>query len=1357
MNTQLIWSDQIPERDGVVSPINDVAVSPDGTRIIVAVGNRVLLYKAENGDLVESLRGHKDTVYSVAYSGDGSRFASGGADNIVVIWKGSGQGLLKYNHTAPIQRVLYNPVILMLASCSDVDFGLWTPEQKQVTKEKVPSRIMSAAWSTDGVVLALGLLNGTITLRNQQAEEIQKIERKAPVWSLLFIPDYFTVKAAAPGVATSGNFTQQGSAPSVVSELTDALAVGCWDKTFSLYRILPTSSKLHTEKALKYYPCSMSYSTNQILKSSYLMISGSNKSVTLYSRDGARLAEICQRDSWIWCCDCHGNNDTIAIGSNGGKIDYLRMNFEPVHALYKERYSYRENLTEVIVHHLLTDKKVRIKCKDLIQNISVYKNKLAVQLSDRISVYESNADDSTDMHFRLRKEKILLNTIAFGDPKLSGKTSTLKNLMIITTNHLLLCRGNVAELFSFDGIRQKVWTFDSKINYARADGGSEGKEGIFLGLQNGSIIKVFVDNLFPLDVMKKSAPIINLDINIYRTIMCCVDGNNLLTLTDLQTQETLFSFPGVISACFNSEVEDLICITGVDSAISVLSGINKSGSFVANNSTGGNGTVRFENDASDGTDLNNNSNKNKKQGVSVLDVQEQHIFGLALGFKGQRIFCLNKGGVVGVDVPQGLNMQRALDSNDITTAYKIACLGATEADWKLLAMRSLRANHLGVAKNAFARLKDNKFLSLIDSIERRGNMGSTQLNNSNTGEIKGGSRQRQSQALQGQGPIQQPLEPMWLAELMAYEGHHHEAAKIYARCGKLDEAIRLFTDMRRWEDAKMFARNAGQADISHLTLLQARWLQEINDWKGASDLFMSMNQFLQAAKIIGEGQNNGWQDVMIEVVRLCPVDSLDTLDYCGEKFSSASETVYARETFIKAKDISKLMKLYAKKQMWNEAAKLADENEGKFDVSIFLSYAEWLISQDRYEDAMQAYKKSQRPDLARKVLEELTENAVSESRFKDAAYYYWLLSKENDSAPLPLNQTKSDNATLSLSSNANNAALFQYECVHKADLYYAYASIHAYVTDPFTSYQPEMLFQVSRFIINSLGSADAVVPYGISKASTLYTLAKQSMLLGAYKLARLAYDRLSKLKISDKTLEEIEVDMLLVQAKPVRDDPDHLPVCYRCGSTNPLLNPFTNKFAKGDVCTNCGHPFVRSFINFDILPLVEFVPEPSISDEEAIEFIRQPPPTKGFGFDNQNNDKRNGWKETKSNGKDGADTLRLDDDNEIEDFSSNGVVDADPFGRCLTITLEKQKNSYSPVKVDVATLEKIKRSEVFVCRPSSKEKRATFYKNMLPEIPIAISQPCHRFFHLEDFEFAYLSEQKCPYSRLKSIGEYGSL
>jgi WD40 repeat protein len=77
MNSKSLWNDQIPEKDGIKTPVNDIAISPDGTKVIAAVGNRVLLYKADNGDLIESLRGHKDVVYSVSFSSDGSRFSSG--------------------------------------------------------------------------------------------------------------------------------------------------------------------------------------------------------------------------------------------------------------------------------------------------------------------------------------------------------------------------------------------------------------------------------------------------------------------------------------------------------------------------------------------------------------------------------------------------------------------------------------------------------------------------------------------------------------------------------------------------------------------------------------------------------------------------------------------------------------------------------------------------------------------------------------------------------------------------------------------------------------------------------------------------------------------------------------------------------------------------------------------------------------------------------------------------------------------------------------------------------------------------------------------------------------------------------
>lgn len=82
----------------------------------------------------------------------------------------------------------------------------------------------------------------------------------------------------------------------------------------------------------------------------------------------------------------------------------------------------------------------------------------------------------------------------------------------------------------------------------------------------------------------------------------------------------------------------------------------------------------------------------------------------------------------------------------------------------------------------------------------------------------------------------------------------------------------------------------------------------------------------------------------------------------------------------------------------------------------------------------------------------------------------------------------------------------------------------------------------------------------------------------------------------------------MIQSKPMTDDPELLPVCYRCSHRNPLLNSLANRPERGDFCKNCGHPFVRSFINFEILPLVEFVADPTISDDEALELIQQAPP-----------------------------------------------------------------------------------------------------------------------------------------------------
>lgn len=137
MRTEIRWQDQIPVppvESGFTNTVWAVAYRPDGKEVLLAVGDRVFIYDAQNGEVKDCKRAHKDCIYALAYSRDGQRWASGGADNNVVVWSAEGVGLLKYSHTAKVQALSFNPVLQSLASVTDNDFGLWQTEGQNVNK-----------------------------------------------------------------------------------------------------------------------------------------------------------------------------------------------------------------------------------------------------------------------------------------------------------------------------------------------------------------------------------------------------------------------------------------------------------------------------------------------------------------------------------------------------------------------------------------------------------------------------------------------------------------------------------------------------------------------------------------------------------------------------------------------------------------------------------------------------------------------------------------------------------------------------------------------------------------------------------------------------------------------------------------------------------------------------------------------------------------------------------------------------------------------------------------------------------------------------------------------------------------------
>jgi WD40 repeat protein len=71
------------------------------------------------------------------------------------------------SHNDAVQCLAYNPVSHHLASCAVSDFAFWSAEQKAVQKHKSSARINTCTWTNDGQYLALGLGNGSVSIRNK--------------------------------------------------------------------------------------------------------------------------------------------------------------------------------------------------------------------------------------------------------------------------------------------------------------------------------------------------------------------------------------------------------------------------------------------------------------------------------------------------------------------------------------------------------------------------------------------------------------------------------------------------------------------------------------------------------------------------------------------------------------------------------------------------------------------------------------------------------------------------------------------------------------------------------------------------------------------------------------------------------------------------------------------------------------------------------------------------------------------------------------------------------------------------------------------------------------------------------------
>ena len=73
--------------------VTSVAISPSGQYVAAgSLDTVVRIWDVSTGQLVERLRGHRDSVYSVAFTPDGKGLVSGSLDKTLKFWDLSGMG-----------------------------------------------------------------------------------------------------------------------------------------------------------------------------------------------------------------------------------------------------------------------------------------------------------------------------------------------------------------------------------------------------------------------------------------------------------------------------------------------------------------------------------------------------------------------------------------------------------------------------------------------------------------------------------------------------------------------------------------------------------------------------------------------------------------------------------------------------------------------------------------------------------------------------------------------------------------------------------------------------------------------------------------------------------------------------------------------------------------------------------------------------------------------------------------------------------------------------------------------------------------------------------------------------------------